>query len=528
MTLIYNERTGKTFDIDDVSQIDIVTREGIPVERYNVRHDTRSLLSLAQAGLFSDYEYMPVTTKDIAQKTALGMEVRSGTYGIIRTAAGVAGGVLGGVKGAGLAYTLTNLGLEAFEYGANYLKKDKPKEFWNEFVNNVNEIKDEDSGFMRFLEGYGMSQTYFSKGASEALYQEWGDVLKTSGSYTAGNIIGALVKGTAAVAAFGGMSEGASWANVSNGLVADLSLTDGLSEMGSRIGNGMEVYESLKAGFTVGLISGATGAVTMKALPYMFRNLAPEITKIYHGSSMFHAMSNAAETAAWYSISQTASGMALGEDRPIDLATMGIMFGAAFGLSFLGHKLSSRHIKEEAVEKVLGVPKEQMDEGFKQAYYIYDNTAVEKSKEESLWIARQWNAMDRATNTQYVSEAELKNAVNARHLSDKNYNLSEDTLNTIAGEVKNRSPYAGTAWGAVEREGGAVTVGKLQRELSDAALEVLNESTDRLLKLGISPDKVSSIRNKVVEKAGGLTKGRIGNFEIRHAFEEIMGGGMII
>ena len=46
---------------------------------------------------------MPVTTKDIAQKTALGMEVRSGTYGIIRTAAGVAGGVLGGVKGAGLA-----------------------------------------------------------------------------------------------------------------------------------------------------------------------------------------------------------------------------------------------------------------------------------------------------------------------------------------------------------------------------------------------------------------------------------------
>ena len=83
---------------------------------------------------------------------------------------------------------------------------------------------------MRFLEGYGMSQTYFSKGASEALYQEWGDVLKTSGSYTAGNIIGALVKGTAAVAAFGGMSEGASWANVSNGLVADLSLTDGLSE----------------------------------------------------------------------------------------------------------------------------------------------------------------------------------------------------------------------------------------------------------------------------------------------------------
>ena len=85
MTLIYNERTGKTFDIDDVSQIDIVTREGIPVERYNIRHDTRSLLSLAQAGLFSDYEYMPVTTKDIAQKTALGMEVRSGTYGIIRT-----------------------------------------------------------------------------------------------------------------------------------------------------------------------------------------------------------------------------------------------------------------------------------------------------------------------------------------------------------------------------------------------------------------------------------------------------------
>ena len=53
MTLIYNERTGKTFDIDDVSQIDIVTREGIPVERYNIRHDTSSLLDMAQARFFS-------------------------------------------------------------------------------------------------------------------------------------------------------------------------------------------------------------------------------------------------------------------------------------------------------------------------------------------------------------------------------------------------------------------------------------------------------------------------------------------
>ena len=105
---------------------------------------------------------------------------------------------------------------------------------------------------MRFMESAGIGSSYFSSGASEALYDEWGDVLKKGGAYTAGNVLGTIARVTAGVAAFGGMKPdlavGQGWANTSSGLIEDMSIADGLSEMGNKIGVGTEVWEAARLG----------------------------------------------------------------------------------------------------------------------------------------------------------------------------------------------------------------------------------------------------------------------------------------
>ncbi len=538
--MMYNMATGKTFEIGDVSQFDFVTPEGQKMGSMEVKHDTRSLLSLVNKGMFSDYDYMPVTTKDVAQLTALGMETSAGTYGVVKMLAGLGGAVFGGSVGAGAMAMLTGLGVEAFEFAGNALKADKPKEFWNEFVNNVNEIKNEDSGFMRFLEGAGIGSSYFSGGASEALYDEWGDVLKKGGSYTAGNVLGTIARVTAGIAAFGGMKPdlavGQGWANTSTGLIADMSIADGLSEMGNKIGVGTEVWEAARVGVLVGLASGIAGASTLKVIPWMARSLAPQLVTAFNNSSMVNAVSNGAENAAWYGISQSLAETFTGEDRPIDPKTMGFMFGAGFGLSYLSHKFSTRAFEDEAMAKfsaeqdaALAYRPDPAVANELPAYLrnlpretFFDNTAKQMNKEEIPNIASALTARDHVMSKTYGSEEEFLDSIGKEYAYAKGVRMYYRDMRAIA---KSYSSYNGMTTAGWKR-----TAGRTKPQMPDpvntsqAAKDVINENISVLLEIGLDEDNVIAVASKAFEIASSRTKGQVGNHEIRQAFSEVLGG----
>lgn len=540
--MMYNAKTGKTFEIDDVSQFEIVTPEGQIIETIDVKHDTRSLLSLVNKGMFSDYDYMPVTTKDVAQLTALGMETSSGTYGAVKMLAGLGGAIFGGSVGAGAMMMVANLGTEAFEFASNSLKKDSPKEFWNEFVNNVNEIKDEDSGFMRFLEGAGIGSSYFSGGASEALYDEWGDVLKKGGSYTAGNVLGTIARVTAGIAAFGGMKPdlavGQGWANTSTGLIADMSIADGLSEMGNKIGNGTEVWEAVKVGGLVGLASGIAGGATLKAIPWMARSLAPQLVTAFNNSSMVNAISNGAENAAWYGISQSLAKKFTGEDRPIDPKTMGFMFGAGFGLSYLSHKFSTKAFEDEAMAKFS--PEQEAALNYRPdpavanelpAYLrnlpretFFDNTAKQLNKEETVEIARALTVRDKVMNKTYQTETEFIDSINKEYANAKGINMYRENALSISKDYAARNGTTTSGWKMMNFINRSQMSKSDPINMSQAAKDVINENMSILSKMGLGDAEIDAVASQAFDIASGRTKGQVGNHEIRQAFSEVLGG----
>jgi len=540
--MMYNARTGETFEIGDVSKFNILTPEGQPIETIDVKHDTRSLLSLVDKGMFSDYDYMPVTTKDVAQLTALGMETSAGTYGVVKMLAGLGGAVFGGSVGAGAMAMLTGLGVEAFEFAGNALKADKPKEFWNEFVNNVNEIKNEDSGFMRFLEGAGIGSSYFSGGASEALYDEWGDVLKKGGSYTAGNVLGTIARVTAGIAAFGGMKPdlavGQGWANTSTGLIADMSIADGLSEMGNKIGVGTEVWEAVKVGGLVGLASGMAGVSTLKVIPWMARSLAPQLVTAFNNSSMVYAVSNGAENAAWYGIRQSLAKIFTGEDRPIDPKTMGIMFGAGFGLSYLSHKFSTRAFEDEAMAKFS--PEQEAALNYRPdptvanelpAYLrnlpretFFDNTAKQLNKEETVEIARALTVRDKVMNKTYQTETEFIDSINKEYANAKGINMYRENALSISKDYAARNGTTTSGWKMMNFINRSQMSKSDPINMSQAAKDVINENMSILSKMGLGDAEIDAVASQAFEIASSRTKGQVGNYEIRQAFSEVLGG----
>jgi hypothetical protein len=540
--MMYNMTTGKTFNIDDGSQFDFVTPEGKSMGSMEVKHDTRSLLSLVNKGMFSDYDYMPVTTKDVAQLTALGMETSSGTYGAVKMLAGLGGAIFGGSMGAGAMMMVANLGTEAFEFASNSLKKDSPKEFWNEFVNNVNEIKDEDSGFMRFLDGAGLGTSYFSQGASQAVYDEWGDVLKQGGAYTAGNVLGTIVRVTAGIAAFGGLkpdlAAGQAWANTSRGLITDMSIGDGLSEMGNKIGNGTEVWNAVKTGTLVGLASGIAGATTMKAIPWMARSLAPQLVSAFNTSSMVNAVSNGAENAAWYGISQSLAETFTSEERPIDPKTMGFMFGAGFGLSYLSHKFSTKAFQDEAMAKFS--PEQEAALAYQvspdvanptPAYLrnlpretFFDNTAKQMSNEETIEISRALTARDKVRSKQYLTQNEFTNSIMNEYSATKNVNMYRENAISISKDYAERNNTATAGWKMMNFMNMSQVSKADPINMSQAAKDVIAENRMVLLKLGLADDEINVIATQAFDLASSKTKGQVGNFEIRKAFNEVLGG----
>lgn len=541
--MMYNTKTGKSYTIDEVSEFEFVDNEGKVIGNAPVEHNTRSLLNLAQQGLFSDYDYMPVTSKDIAQGVAAGIEANSGAYAIAKLVGTVAGSVAGNI---GLGFMLSNLGVELYETARQWCLGDDPKAFWNEFTSNVQEIS-EDTGFMRFLDGAGIGSSYFAKGAHETLYEDWADKLEKTGSYAAGNLIGNLVKSIATISAFGGggseLTAQQSWAKTSSALITDYTLTDSLSEMGQRIGNGTEVWEAARIGTLNGLASGAAAAFTLKAIPALARLAAPKLISAYENSGMINALANGAENVAWYKIRNDLAAVATGEEFETDPMTTAVMFGAGFGLSYLGHKFSGRGIQEEADNTFRPIaqinyrePKALLEFKDVERNNIlrslpknghFDNHGVVLRPEESAVIANALAARDRIAMLNDPTLREFENRIQKEYFSAKQLQFYRDSVLDIASNYKERIPVNPEGWkmgGFMQRQA-IENTGDIN--MSKAAIDVVNDNYELMSNIGLDKQQIADLSVKAFKLAKTKSKsGNVGNFEMRQAFSEVLGGSI--
>ena len=575
--MMYNVKTGKTYTIDDVSDFSIVNKEGKEIRNIPVEHDTRSLLNLVNKGLFSDYDYMPVTSKDIAQGVAAGIEANSGTYAIMKligTAAGAGAGM------PGLGFMLSNLGVEIYETAKQVHMSGSPKEFWNDFVGNVQTIaEDRDSAFMSFLDGAGIGSSYFAKGAHESLYKDWDDTLQENGWYGFGDFAGNIVRMSATIAAFGGstafksanaiklagisskldltkaatqsIANVASWSRVSSGLITDFTLVDGLEDMGARLGNGKEVWESAGLATLNGLASGAAGAFTLKAIPAFARLAAPKLVSAFENSGMINALGNGAENALWYKMRNDLASVATGEEYETDPMTTAMMFGGGFLLSGIAHKLSGRGLQKEANDTFNPLQIEYSNADKRNAlrsycekgdlqieysnadrrnalrsYYekgAFDNTAKVLRKEEAVALASALAARDRIMMTNHPSYKSFEDATQKEYFNQKNLHFWRDSIRDVGSNYKQRLDVNPEGWkmSSLMQRSTMKNTGEIN--MSKAAGDVVRENYRLMESMGLNKQEISDLSAQAFELAGGKNK-QVGNFEIRQAFSKVLGG----
>lgn len=552
---MYNTKTGETYSIDDVDEFSIVDSEGRERENIPVEHDTRSLLNLVSKGLFSNYDYMPVTNKDIAQGVAAGIEANSGTYAIMKLIGTTAGA---GAGMPGLGFMLSNLGVEIYETAKQVHMSGSPKEFWNDFVGNVQTIaEDHDSAFMSFLGGAGIGPSYFARGAHESLYKDWDDTLQENGWYGFGDFAGNIVRMSATIAAFGGstafksadaiklagissklgltkaatqsIANTASWSRVSSALITDFTFVDGLEDMGARLGNGKEVWESAGLATLNGLASGAAGAFTLKAIPAFARLAAPKLVSAFENSGMINALGNGAENALWYKMRNDLASVATGEEYETDPMTTAMMFGGGFLLSGIAHKLSGRGLQKEANDTFnpLQIEYSNADKRNElRSYYekgAFDNTAKILRKEEAVALASALAARDRIMMTNHPSYKSFEDATQKEYFNQKNLHFWRDSIRDVGSNYKQRLDVNPEGWkmSSLMQRSTLPNTGEIN--MSKAAGDVVRENYRLMESMGLNKQEISDLSAQAFELAGGKNK-QVGNFEIRQAFSKVLGG----
>jgi len=215
------------------------------------------------------------------------------------------------------------------------------------------------------------------------------------------------------------------------------------------------------------------------------------------------------------------------------------MFGAGFGLSYLSHKFSTKAFEDEAMAKfspeqeaalayqvspdvvnpvpayLRNIPKET----------FFENTAKQLNKEETVEIARALTVRDMVMNKQYSDIHDFKKAFMNEWAFAKAVKMSGESGDRIANNYVSRSRYLNIKqYADAMRTGDKIKASPNFNKMSPAAKEIMDENIDILMKMGVSDDEMDSIAQIVFETASSKTKGQVGNFEIRKAFNEVLGG----
>jgi hypothetical protein len=217
---------------------------------------------------------------------------------------------------------------------------------------------------------------------------------------------------------------------------------------------------------------------------------------------------------------------------------MGFMFGAGFGLSYLSHKFSTKAFQDEAMAKFS--PEQEAALAYQvspdvanptPAYLrnlpretFFDNTAKQISKEEIPNIASALTARDKVRSEQYLTQNEFINSIMNEYATTKNVNMYRENAISISKDYAERNNTATAGWKMMNFMNMSQVSKADPINMSQAAKDVIAENRMVLLKLGMADDEINVIATQAFDLASSKTKGQVGNFEIRKAFNEVLGG----
>lgn len=320
--------------------------------RYTEDHlpeNAESLQAFRNIGLTSDYSFMPVTDGDIAASVTAAMQADAGLVSFARgagtimsTASWFAGPIVRGL--AGLGNFAMNAALDYKYYKTAHALAKDPNAFWSDYINNVNDIK-EDGITTSFFEQFASASSYAGQGGQARLYQREG--LK-GGAPVMSEIMGLLYRDFTAMNV--GMATGfPSLANA--GWVASTGISNGMNYFQEQVGMGEDRESAYRAALGVGLISAATGAVFMGVLPYAHKQIVSKAFNGSVGTVMEQVVSpdkfigstlfTGAQASSWIYAEDKLKSWYLGTPTSFDATTFAISFGLGAALGAFSHRKPS-------------------------------------------------------------------------------------------------------------------------------------------------------------------------------------------
>lgn len=520
MPYIYDEATNEQINVDDIRGF-VVTNPKNEIVYAKDLGDTsqaRNLLSIAQTPLATTWDYMPKNSKDIAQSVALETMTDSGAIQLAKILGGVVGGVAGGGVGAGLGYLMVEAGLDIY----NWIDKagDNPNKFWNDFADNMKDRAD-DNEFQKFIGGMNLGGSFTGSGASEGLFQDWGDVIGDKGFATGvGEVIGTLTRSAATVLA-GGQTY------ATQAIIADVSLTSATRETAEMVGMGEDVWKALGSGAIHGVASGITGAAFISGLPALFRTHAPALMTSVENSTMASVAATSAEFAAWGLTEENLISLAEGEGFQFDPMRFGAAaaLGAGFGLMLKGPWLNKS-------------PKEEANQVFrKEPPAIHTTLENHYSHDELAKMGYRMLKADKMTNNNgFVTAEIIQDRIKRQHYDIKNSGMSQNSADIMAKNYGVAAPGMGRTWTTPEpmnfeliKENTvkAVTSEYFKRDISEQARFEINSKVAMLKDIGAirTEEQASKFTKGLMDVALKDNKGSIGGYEVRKAFDKVMRGG---
>ena len=539
MPYIYNEVTGQQINTDDVNGLVVYNEETKKAtgEKYYFGDTTKSrnLLAIANTPLASTWDYMPKSSADIAQSVALDTMANGDALQLAKIVAGTIGGILGGgafsFAGAGIGYLMVEAGAEIYDWISS--AGDDPHTFWNKFTNNIGDLAD-DNSFQKFWSGVKVGQTFSEAGATQGLYQDWGDVIGEKGfAVGAGEVVGSLVRSAATIMAAGGLATSESGKALASkvGVIADVSLSSGTREASRLVGLGEDAYKGLGIGALHAVASGVTGATFVAGLPWVFSTHAKPIVDAVANSRLASIAATGTEFAAWGVMEDNLINIA--EGREIEVDPMRVAAGFALGAGFstilnaLPKGKKPLQIEYHPRSEAIAIQKDNL-----LPYY----TQLEKHyrPDELQAIGSRILKSDAATGfsgNSFENPVAFVARMQKEHFESKGSLLSDESAIGLYRRYGTQSPSMGKTWSDESLSAISIADASFKtssgRSVSAAGKQFLNEKIQTLRNVGyIADEEAPQVANAIVSQALKDNKGSIGNFEIRKAFDKVMAGGM--
>ena len=156
---------------------------------------------------------------------------------------------------------------------------------------------------------------------------------------------------------------------------------------------------------------------------------------------------------------------------------------------------------------------------------IFDNTGKVLRKEEAVALASALAARDRIMMTNHPSYKSFEDATQKEYFNQKNLHFWRDSIRDVGSNYKQRLDVNPEGWKMDNLSQVTAFGGFDDYNMSKTATEVVKENYKLMAKIGLSKEQIANVSAKAFNLASGGNKDkRIGNFEIRSAFNQALRG----